>query len=73
MMQFFGTNIFPVGMVCVVNVIGCPAEKDIQPFEPTQNCVYVLPKKQKLKPMLKGPCCVSSPMNKLVPVLVWAT
>ena len=33
--QFFGTKAFPVGIVCEVNVVGCPAEKEIQPLDPT--------------------------------------
>ena len=73
MIQFLGTKKFPVGIVCVVNVVGCPGEKEIHPFEPTQNCVYVCPKKQNVNPMLNGPCWESSVMNKFVPLFTCGT
>jgi len=37
MIQFFGTKKFAVGIGCDVNVVGCPAENEIHPLEPTQN------------------------------------
>jgi hypothetical protein len=34
MIQFFGTLKAPEGIAAEVKVVGCPALKEIQPFEP---------------------------------------
>ena len=59
-MQFLGTVPAVLGIGVDVNVLGCPAENEIQPFDPSQNWVYELPKKQKVNPILNGPACESS-------------
>jgi hypothetical protein len=36
-MQFLGTFAATLGIVVDVNVVGCAAENEIHPFDPTQN------------------------------------
>jgi hypothetical protein len=67
MMQFLGTLAAVLGIGAEVNVLGCPAENEIHPFDPSQNWVYELPKKQKVNPILNGPACESSLSVTLVP------